>query len=116
MFAVASALGAWRRQLGGFVWSESLFVTTGGLVLGTVTAVAICDMLVKVLTGVFDPPPGRPLGAMDLPRWRRGAHRQRGGRGRHPDAAGAAPSGDRGAERADGSTSWPSHGAASTTA
>jgi len=56
-FAIASALGAKTRQLGGFVWGESLFVTVGGLVLGTVTAVAISQMLVKVLTGVFDPPP-----------------------------------------------------------
>ncbi|MDP9346247.1 MAG: ABC transporter permease, partial [Actinomycetota bacterium] len=56
-FAIASALGAKGRQLGGFVWGESLFVTAGGLILGTVAAVAISDMLVKVLTGVFDPPP-----------------------------------------------------------
>jgi putative ABC transport system permease protein len=56
-FAIASALGARGRQLGGFVWGESLFVTVGGLVLGTVTAVGVSDMLVKVLTGVFDPPP-----------------------------------------------------------
>ena len=55
--AIASALGAKSRQLGGFVWGESLFVTAGGLILGTVAAVGISDMLVKVLTGVFDPPP-----------------------------------------------------------
>jgi putative ABC transport system permease protein len=56
-FAIASALGAKGRQLGGFVWSESVFVTAGGLLLGAVIAVGISDMLVKVLTGVFDPPP-----------------------------------------------------------
>jgi putative ABC transport system permease protein len=56
-FAIASALGAKGRQLGGFVWSESVFVTVGGLLLGAVIAVGISDMLVKVLTGVFDPPP-----------------------------------------------------------
>jgi putative ABC transport system permease protein len=56
-FAIASALGAKGRQLGGFVWSESLFVTVGGLLLGAVIATGISDMLVKVLTGVFDPPP-----------------------------------------------------------
>jgi putative ABC transport system permease protein len=43
--------------LGGFVWGESLFVVSGGLLLGAVGAVAISEMLVKVLTGVFDPPP-----------------------------------------------------------
>ena len=56
-FAIAAALGARGRQLGGFVWGESLFVTLGGLLLGTVAAVALSRMLVKVLTGVFDPPP-----------------------------------------------------------
>jgi putative ABC transport system permease protein len=56
-FAIAGALGARSRQLGGFVWAESLFVMVGGLALGTLTAVAVSDLLVKVLTGVFDPPP-----------------------------------------------------------
>jgi putative ABC transport system permease protein len=56
-FAIASALGARRRQLGAFVWGESAFVAIGGLLLGTVIAVGITDMLIKVLTGVFDPPP-----------------------------------------------------------
>jgi putative ABC transport system permease protein len=56
-FAIAGALGARRRQLGGFVWGESLFVTAAGLLLGTVLATSISFMLVKVLTGVFDPPP-----------------------------------------------------------
>ena len=56
-FAIAGALGAKGRQLGGFVWSESVFVTAGGLLLGAVIAVGLSDMLVKVLTGVFDPPP-----------------------------------------------------------
>jgi putative ABC transport system permease protein len=56
-FAIASALGARARQLGAFVWSESAFVTGGGLVLGALIAVGISEMLVRVLTGVFDPPP-----------------------------------------------------------
>jgi putative ABC transport system permease protein len=56
-FAIAAALGAKGRQLGGFVWSESLFVTGGGVVLGAGIAVGITWLLVKVLTGVFDPPP-----------------------------------------------------------
>lgn len=56
-FALAGALGAKARQLGGFVWGESLFVAAGGLILGTVAAVGMSVMLVKVLTGVFDPPP-----------------------------------------------------------
>ena len=56
-FALARAIGARPRQLGGFVWGESLFVTVAGLVLGVALAAAIAWMLVKVLTGVFDPPP-----------------------------------------------------------
>jgi putative ABC transport system permease protein len=56
-FAIASALGARGHQLGAFVWGESAFVTAGGLLLGSMIAVAITNMLVKVLTGVFDPPP-----------------------------------------------------------
>jgi putative ABC transport system permease protein len=57
MFAIARALGAKPRQLGGFIWSESLFVTGGGLVLGAGVASGISYLLVKVLSGVFDPPP-----------------------------------------------------------
>jgi putative ABC transport system permease protein len=56
-FAIAAALGARARQLGGFVWSESAFVTGGGLLLGAAISVVISRLLVKVLTGVFDPPP-----------------------------------------------------------
>jgi len=56
-FAIASALGARPRQLGGFVWGESIFVTGGGLILGSLIAAALSVTLVDVLTGVFDPPP-----------------------------------------------------------
>lgn len=56
-FAIASALGARARQLGAFVWSESAYVTGGGLLLGAAIGAGISEMLVKVLTGVFDPPP-----------------------------------------------------------
>jgi putative ABC transport system permease protein len=56
-FAIASALGARARQLGAFVWAESAFVTGGGLVLGAAIASGITLLLIKVLTGVFDPPP-----------------------------------------------------------
>jgi putative ABC transport system permease protein len=59
-FAIAAALGARTRQLGGFVWGEWAFVTGAGLVLGTAIAAGISALLVKVLTGVFDPPPDHP--------------------------------------------------------
>jgi putative ABC transport system permease protein len=56
-FAIASALGARARALGGFVWTEAAFITLGGLTAGALTGWAMSHMLVKVLTGVFDPPP-----------------------------------------------------------
>lgn len=56
-FAIASALGAKTRQLGSFVWAEAAFVTLGGLIAGLAGAWVLSRMLVKVLTGVFDPPP-----------------------------------------------------------
>ena len=58
-FAIAAALGAKRRQLGGFVWSEAGFVGIGGALLGALGGWALSEMLVKVLTGVFDPPPAQ---------------------------------------------------------
>lgn len=56
-FAIAAVLGARPRQLGGFVWGESAFVTAGGLMLGAAAAAVVAKMLVGVLTGVFDPAP-----------------------------------------------------------
>jgi putative ABC transport system permease protein len=56
-FAIATALGANRRQLGAFVWAEACITTGAGLVTGGVTAWALSNMLVKVLHGVFDPAP-----------------------------------------------------------
>jgi putative ABC transport system permease protein len=58
-FTIAHALGARSRQLGGFVWSETGFVTAGGVVLGGIAAAWLTWMLIKLLTGVFDPPPAR---------------------------------------------------------
>ena len=56
-FTIATALGATRRQLGGFVWSEAGVVTIAGLAAGMVTSWALSVMLVEVLHGVFDPAP-----------------------------------------------------------
>jgi putative ABC transport system permease protein len=56
-FAIARALGAKRRHLGAFVWSESVFVASGGLVLGALLATVMAWLLIKILTGVFDPAP-----------------------------------------------------------
>ena len=56
-FAIASALGAKARQLATFVWSEAVFVTAGGIILGALAGWALSFVIVKELTGVFDPPP-----------------------------------------------------------
>jgi putative ABC transport system permease protein len=56
-FAIATALGAKRRQLGGFVWSEAGFVAIGGITLGAISGWWLAQVIVKILTGVFDPPP-----------------------------------------------------------
>jgi putative ABC transport system permease protein len=56
-FAILSAIGASRPQLSAFLWSEGLLVIVGGVFFGLLSGVATAWMLVKLLTGVFDPPP-----------------------------------------------------------
>ncbi len=56
-YALLDALGATPAQMGAFVWSEGLLILIGGAVIGIATGFAVAAMLVKVLTGVFDPPP-----------------------------------------------------------
>jgi putative ABC transport system permease protein len=55
--AIISVLGGRPRQLRGLVLSEAAVVTIGGLAGGALVAWGLSVMLVKVLTGVFDPPP-----------------------------------------------------------
>jgi putative ABC transport system permease protein len=56
-FAILDALGAKSSQLGAFIWSEGLLMLVGGGTIGTVLGFGVAQILVKVLTGVFDPPP-----------------------------------------------------------
>jgi putative ABC transport system permease protein len=68
-FAILSAIGAKRTQLGAFLWSEGALVFLGGSVLGLLSGIVTAWMLVKLLTGVFDPPPEGlvlPLGYLTL--------------------------------------------------
>jgi putative ABC transport system permease protein len=58
-FALAAALGASPRQLAGLLWSEASVVVIGGLLAGAVIDTALSQMLVAVLTCVFDPPPAQ---------------------------------------------------------
>ena len=56
-FALLVAMGAKPHQIGAFLWTEGLIVLVAGMILGTATGFGVAKMLVKVLTGVFDPPP-----------------------------------------------------------
>ncbi|MCW7946704.1 ABC transporter permease [Streptomyces hygroscopicus] len=56
-FAIATVLGAKTRQLRGMVLTEALLLAAAGLAGGALIGWALSEMLVKVLTGVFDPPP-----------------------------------------------------------
>ena len=56
-FAVLSALGAKRQHLAGFIWSEAVTILIGGGVVGICVGWLVAFVLVKVLAGVFDPPP-----------------------------------------------------------
>ncbi len=56
-FALLSALGAKRNQLGAFLWSEGAVIQISGGIIGIALGFGIAQMLVTILTGVFDPPP-----------------------------------------------------------
>jgi len=56
-FAIATALGAKARHLRGMIVSEAVVLAVLGLAAGGVLGTLLSEMLVKVLTGVFDPPP-----------------------------------------------------------
>jgi putative ABC transport system permease protein len=57
MFVILSALGATPKQVGSFLWAEAGTIIAGGLLGGAILGIAVAAVLVKVLTGVFDPPP-----------------------------------------------------------
>ncbi len=56
-FSVMTALGATPRQLGAFLWSEALLVGGIGAAAGLAIGFMVAEVLVQVLSGVFDPPP-----------------------------------------------------------
>ncbi len=57
MLIILKALGASPRQVAVFVWSEAAIVLIFGLGPGLVVGFGVALMLVRQLTGVFDPPP-----------------------------------------------------------
>ena len=52
-----AALGATARQRGRFLTAEARALLAGGLLGGAAIGVVIAYLLVKVLTGIFDPAP-----------------------------------------------------------
>jgi putative ABC transport system permease protein len=55
-----AVLGASAQQRAGFLWTESRAIVAAGLVGGLLTGTVVAYELVKVLTGIFDPPPQHP--------------------------------------------------------
>lgn len=56
-YAILTALGGRRRQVAAFARAEAAALAVIGGALGTIGGWALAHMLVRVLTGVFDPPP-----------------------------------------------------------
>ena len=56
-FAVLTAIGTKPRQLSAFLTAEAAIVVAGGVILGLISGTVTAWMLVKLLTGVFDPAP-----------------------------------------------------------
>lgn len=56
-FALLAVIGARQRQIAAFIWAEALLVIICGGVAGTATGFALAHVLVRLLTGVFDPAP-----------------------------------------------------------
>lgn len=55
-----AVLGANARQRAGFLWTEARWIVAAGLLGGLATGALIAAELVKVLNGIFDPPPQYP--------------------------------------------------------
>jgi putative ABC transport system permease protein len=56
-YAILNAIGVKPAQLAAFLWSEAAIILLGGLIFGLVTGVITAGILIRMLTGVFDPPP-----------------------------------------------------------
>ena len=57
LLVILWALGASPSQIAAFVWGEAGIVLGAGLMLGLAAGFGVALMLVRQLTGVFDPPP-----------------------------------------------------------
>ena len=59
-FTILEALGATKAQRAAFRWSEAIIIFVAGSSAGTLIGAGLATMLVKMMTGVFDPPPDYP--------------------------------------------------------
>jgi putative ABC transport system permease protein len=55
-----AVLGATARQRAGFLWTEARWIVLSGVLGGLVAGTVVAFQLVKVLNGIFDPPPQVP--------------------------------------------------------
>jgi putative ABC transport system permease protein len=56
-FAVIKSLGASDRQLNAFIMIQSIIIIFGRCITGFIFGFTEAEILVKILTGIFDPPP-----------------------------------------------------------
>ncbi len=56
-FSILSVLGATSKQVRAFIHVDTVIVTISALVIGGAVGAALTQTLVKMLNGVFDPPP-----------------------------------------------------------
>lgn len=56
-FTILSAVGARQHHLAAFMWSEAITILVGRGIVGICVGSLVAFVLVKVLAGVFDPPP-----------------------------------------------------------
>ncbi len=54
---ILRALGASVSEVAGFLRAEALLILVPGAIVGTLIGVTAAQMLVKLLSGIFDPPP-----------------------------------------------------------
>ena len=57
---ILAVLGADVRQRSAFGWSETRALVAAGVLGGVLTGAVVAAELVKVLNGIFDPPPAHP--------------------------------------------------------
>ncbi|MBL7260209.1 FtsX-like permease family protein [Paractinoplanes lichenicola] len=61
-----AVLGATARQRAGFLWTEARALVALGVIGGLVAGGLVAAQLIKVLNGIFDPPPHHPVVPWDF--------------------------------------------------